>query len=291
MQQRDGQTMKKIILISLFILGVLLAACSNQTVNQQTEDGNAADSQTNEKAASNEQKKDNENKDKQDKNDKRGEEKKKAETLEPKYKVSDVFSIVPIDQNTNEKVVLLTFDDAPDEHALEMAKTLKSLDAGAIFFVNGHFLESPEKKEMLKEIHDMGFMIGNHTYSHAYLPDLPEQEQRAEIVRVSDMVEKITGEKPEFFRAPNGANTDYTKKIAEEQGMILMNWSYGYDWNKEYMSKEALTDIMLNTDLLANGVNLLMHDREWTAAALKDIVTGLRDKGYEMVDPKLIKTR
>ena len=32
-----------------------------------------------------------------------------------------------------------------------------------------------------------------------------------------------------------------------------------------------------------------MHDREWTAEALKDIVEGLRAKGYEMIDPATIK--
>jgi len=32
-----------------------------------------------------------------------------------------------------------------------------------------------------------------------------------------------------------------------------------------------------------------MHDREWTAAALKDIVVGLRAKGYDLIDPATIK--
>ena len=32
-----------------------------------------------------------------------------------------------------------------------------------------------------------------------------------------------------------------------------------------------------------------MHDREWTAEALKEIVEGLRAKGYDMIDPATIK--
>src|SRR5690625_6385090 len=79
-----------------------------------------------------------------------------------------MFSIVPIDK-ANEKVALLTIDDAPDKHALEMAQQLKEMDANAIFFVNGHFLETKEEKEVLKEIYDLGFVIGNHTYSHPSL--------------------------------------------------------------------------------------------------------------------------
>ena len=71
--------------------------------------------------------------------------------------------------------------------------------------------------------------------------------------------------------------------------MLLMNWSYGYDWEKKYMEATALTDIMVNTELLRDGSNLLMHDRQWTADALKGIVEGLRAKGYELIDPATIK--
>ena len=41
-----------------------------------------------------------------------------------------------------------------------------------------------------------------------------------------------------------------------------MNWTYGYDSEKQYMDEAALVAIMLNTALLGNGGNQLMHDRE-----------------------------
>jgi len=221
------------------------------------------------------------------------------ETVTATYEVNqETWSITPLD-DANEEVVLLTIDDAPDGHALEMAETLQALEANAIFFVNGHFLETEEQKEIIKEIYDMGFIIGNHTYSHPLLPDLSEEEQREEIIKVSDMVEEIIGERPKFFRAPHGENTDFTKELAKEEGMVLMNWSYGYDYFEPYMDQEKLTTAMITGEgpevgvsysLLKPGANLLMHDREWTAAALHDIVIGLREKGYEIVDPHLIKT-
>ncbi|WP_062105256.1 polysaccharide deacetylase family protein [Bacillus niameyensis] len=213
-----------------------------------------------------------------------------AGTVEPKYMVNDVYSIVPI-SDANPKVVLLTIDDAPDQYALEMAKTLKKLDASAIFFVNGHLIDTSEKEKIIKEIYELGFEIGNHTYSHADLTTLSAKEQEKEILSVNEKIEVLTGERPKFFRAPFGKNTDVSKKIAENEQMLLMNWSFGYDWNKEYMTKESIADIMVNTELLVNGANLLMHDREWTNAALEEIVIGLREKGYETVDPSLIKTQ
>ncbi|WP_019416094.1 polysaccharide deacetylase family protein [Paenisporosarcina sp. TG20] len=211
------------------------------------------------------------------------------ETIETLYELNQAnWSFKPISDAPSE-VVLLTIDDAPDKRSLEMAKTLKALNAPAIFFVNGHFLDTDEEKAVLKEIHDMGFAIGNHTQTHANLKQLTEEEQRAEIMNLNETIVEIIGEKPKFYRAPFGVNTDFSKALVQEQGMLLMNWTYGYDWEAEYQDAVALTDIMVNSIYLTPGANLLMHDRVWTAAALKGIVEGLRKKGYEMIDPATIQ--
>lgn len=270
-------------LILLFVLSIITACGSNE---EDAEDHKASDDVEdeveNEESTEDEIEEDDEEKEEDEVIE-------EEEVAEPLYTINDIWQIVPI-EDANTEVALITIDDAPDKHALEMAHTLKDLDAPAIFFVNGHFLETEEEKEMIKEIHDLGFIIGNHTYSHADLQSLSEDEQYDEIVQVNNMVEEIIGERPKFFRAPFGQNTDYSKSLAEEEGMVLMNWTYGYDWNAEYQTKEAITDIMLNAPELNDGANLLMHDREWTNAALEDIVTGLRDQGYELLDPKYIET-
>ncbi|MEK3994328.1 polysaccharide deacetylase family protein [Psychrobacillus sp. FSL K6-2365] len=189
----------------------------------------------------------------------------------------------------NPKAVLLTIDDAPEKYAVEMAKTLKELNAPAIFFVNGHFIDTDEEKANLKAIYDMGFSIGNHTQTHANLKESSEDQQKEEIIKVNETVEAVIGEKPKFFRAPFGVNTDFSRSLVLQEGMLLMNWTYGYDWEKQYRTAESLTDIMVNTEYLTDGANLLMHDREWTAEALQGIVEGLRAKGYDLIDPKTIK--
>lgn len=210
------------------------------------------------------------------------------EVIEPLYELNAVWAFEPLG-DANPKAVLLTIDDAPDKYALEMAKTLKELDAPAIFFVNGHFIDTEEEQARLKEIYDLGFPIGNHTKTHANLKQISEQEQQEEIQMVSDTVEQVTGERPKFFRAPYGVNSDFSRAFVKEDGMLLMNWTYGYDWEKKYTDATAIADIMVNTEFLRDGANLLMHDREWTAAALKDIVVGLRAKGYDLIDPATIK--
>lgn len=289
--------MRKFIILLLSI--VLLSACGNtvketdkeqgqgnsneQSDNQeQTDTGNDVDDTEN---ATNEE-------------DESEEPETSEEEVVKQYRLNDTYSVVPID-DADENIILLTIDDAPDKYSLEMAKTLKELDAPAIFFVNGHFLTTPESEEILTEIHEMGFPIGNHTYSHKNLKDLTEEEQREEIISVSDRVEEIIGERPKFFRAPHGSNTDFSEKLVAEEKMLLMNWTYGYDYFEPYMDKDKIVEAMISGEgpevdvpysLLKPGANLLMHDREWTNAGLKEIVEGLRAKGYEPVDPSFIET-
>lgn len=204
---------------------------------------------------------------------------------------NDIATINVIEgEEANEQVALLTYDDAPDNYAVDIAEVLVEHDAPAIFFVNGMYIENEEGQDMLRQIHEMGFAIGNHTHTHPSLPSLTEEEQTEEIMKTSDLIEEIIGERPRFFRAPFGQNTDHVRELVKEDGMVLMNWTYGYDWESGYMEAEPLADIMVNTELLRYGANLLMHDRSWTLEATPAIIEGLREKDYEIVDPDLIRS-
>ena len=208
---------------------------------------------------------------------------------EPLYTVdAATSSIVPAADDADSSAVLITIDDAPDENAVAMAHTLKELDAPAIFFVNGMFIESEEGKDKLREIHELGFEIGNHTYNHFNMQEITPEDTALEIIDTGDLIEEAIGERPKFFRAPFGVISEASIRIAEEENMTVMNWTYGFDWEPDYQEPGALSDIMVNTEMLGDGANLLMHDRSWTSEALPDIVNGLRNKGYSLIDPKLI---
>ncbi|MCA1012567.1 polysaccharide deacetylase family protein [Halobacillus halophilus] len=287
--------------LGIFLLLILVLSACGGVSGQDSGEGDQGKNkdqtaqETDEKKDSTEEEKEENKENKPEKAEKNKESEEAAAEASPEapkeaqYQLTGNWSFEPIN-DAEPKVALLTIDDAPDEHGVEMAKTLKAADAPAIFFVNGHFIDSEEGKEKLRKIHELGFPIGNHTMTHASLPDLSQEEQKEEIVGLNDKIEEIIGERPKFFRAPFGQNTDYSEQLAAEENMLLMNWTYGYDWNEEYMDADNLADIMVNTDLLGNGANLLMHDREWTNDALEDIVKGLRSKGYDLLDPALIKT-
>lgn len=150
-----------------------------------------------------------------------------VEETKPRYVLQSDHSVKPIAETDNDRVVLLTIDDAPENYGVEIAEILKEKDINAIFFVNGHFISSEAGREKLQTIHDLGFEIGNHTMTHANLTKLSEEKQREEIVKLNDIIEEITGDRPRFFRAPFGMNTDVSRQVVTEENMQWMNWSYG----------------------------------------------------------------
>ncbi len=69
-----------------------------------------------------------------------------------------------------DKVVVLTFDDAVKSHRTFVAPLLKELGFGATFFVSHGFMNLTEHSltwKEIAEIHQMGFEIGNHSWTHA----------------------------------------------------------------------------------------------------------------------------
>lgn len=213
------------------------------------------------------------------------------EVVEYKYQINPtLYSVEPINdgEDSDEKLVLLTYDDAPYGNTLEIAEALYERDVRAIFFVNGMYMEDEEGFEVMQKVYDMGFEIANHTHTHATLPEYSEEDQKEEILKTNAIIEEAIGVKPRFFRAPHGRNTDFSNQLVIDEGMKMMNWSFGYDWMGDYHEASALTDITLNAPELGNGSNILMHDRTWTAEATPAIVDGLIEQGFTIVDPKLV---
>ncbi|SFL57267.1 polysaccharide deacetylase family protein [Salibacterium qingdaonense] len=283
--------------ISAAVCFLLLGACGLNTEESST-NTEAGQTQTEEESAMNNgEKEDNEEtKNAETNTETENADKKEKQGGDNKENTGSLYEVNPADSSldtikkeADPKKVLLTIDDAPDTYSVDMAKTLAEKEVPAVFFVNGHFLNSEEGKKKLEKIADLGFEIGNHTMTHANVSKLSRAELDDEIEVLNEKIEDITGERPGFFRAPFGDNSEESKAYIKDQGMTWMNWSYGYDWNAEYQNPEALTDIMVNTELLGNGSNLLMHDREWTSEALDDIIDGLREKGYGFIDPDHIK--
>ncbi|MFV8261132.1 polysaccharide deacetylase family protein [Aerococcus viridans] len=213
----------------------------------------------------------------------------------------EISSVLPANEDANPNVVLATVDDVPRKlpetptSSVEEAQAMADRGIYGIFFVNGMYLQGEdgeEGRQALKEIADMGHVIGNHTLTHYSLDQVPDEETlRHEIIGNQDIIEEVIGYRPQFFRPPHGIETPELEGILEEENMVSMTWSYGFDWDENYSNPAMLADVMVNTEFLSPGANLLMHDLTWTNEAMPAILDGIQAKGYEFVDARDIATR
>ena len=109
-----------------------------------------------------------------------------------------------------------------------------------------------------------------------------------EIDSNTKLIKKITGEDPAFFRPPYGVSNKYVRDTVKKDGMIFMNWSgAAKDWEKNTRDEKVFTSNV--TKYLHPGEILLIHEHEWTAKYLDDLLTELEKKGYTFIDPKDIQ--
>ena len=66
--------------------------------------------------------------------------------------------------NTQQKLVALTFDDAPLEHTPDTLAILRDKQIKATFFVVGKHLE--QRQTVARQLVEQGHQLGNHSYSH-----------------------------------------------------------------------------------------------------------------------------
>ncbi|MGN7357398.1 polysaccharide deacetylase family protein [Paenibacillus sp. SAF-054] len=218
-------------------------------------------------------------------------ESKEEASIPLKYHMNKAYNIVPNEEGTEKKVVLLTFDDGPKkaEWINSLIDTLDKHHAKAIFFVNGYRVK--ENPDLLKLIHDRGQIIGNHSWDHISLRKEPEAKVKKQIEDVQQIVKETIGETPVFFRPPFGEGGDVGKKIAKENGLLYMTWSNGsLDWTMKSKGTDNPQKVIQNVmDQLHAGSNILMHELPWTTEALDQLLTKLESKGYTFVDPRSIE--
>ncbi|HEX7184251.1 MAG TPA: polysaccharide deacetylase family protein [Thermoanaerobaculia bacterium] len=153
--------------------------------------------------------------------------------------------------------VALTFDDGPDpEITLRVLDLLDRHGARATFFCIGRRVEAAP--EIVAEIARRGHQVENHTWSHPHaFSCYPPGAQRREIRRTQEAVERATGRRPGFFRAPAGFRNLFLDRELWSAGLTLAAWTRrGFDTVERDPEKVAAR--LLRG--LAAGDVLLLHD-------------------------------
>jgi len=137
----------------------------------------------------------------------------------------------PVQSHTQSDELWLTIDDGPDPvDTPNLLKLLDEYNVKATFFVIGEKAE--RYPELIREIHDAGHGIGNHSWSHAqaWFWCHGPWRTKLEIERCQECVESITEVAPSLFRAPVGHSNIFVHRVLRHLDIRLIGWSSrGYD--------------------------------------------------------------
>ncbi len=125
-----------------------------------------------------------------------------------------------------DKLIVLSFDDANKSDRLFVADVLKEYGYGATFYVTEGlgFLKNKEHYTTWKEIrelHDMGFEIGNHTQHHRGVAQLNGEELKASVKHIEKRCVEHGIPKPVTFCFPGFGHTLEAVKVLDEVGFLF----------------------------------------------------------------------
>jgi polysaccharide deacetylase family sporulation protein PdaB len=195
--------------------------------------------------------------------------------------VSQGERLVPIYYvDMNEKKVAFSFDASwGAERTEKILQILKENEIKTTFFLTGFWVEA--YPEYVKLIVEEGHEIGNHTLTHPHLNSLTKDEVKAELKKIEEMIESISGQKTTLFRPPFGEYSNQVIEAATELGYKTIQWSIdSLDWQN--LSQEEIVERV--TSRAHKGAIILFHNNGLhTADALPEIIDFYRSHGYEIL--------
>jgi peptidoglycan-N-acetylglucosamine deacetylase len=178
--------------------------------------------------------------------------------------------------------VALTFDDGPDPvRTPALLDTLAELSTPATFFVLGKQVDA--HPEVARRIVDEGHELGNHTYSHRYLPLQRSAAVTRELAATDAAIERATGIVPSLARPPYGGRSTRTVRAFDRSGKRTVLWDVNsFDW-KGTTAREIVERVLAR---VRPGSIVLLHEAreggEVTIEAVRMLVPALRERGFEL---------
>jgi peptidoglycan-N-acetylglucosamine deacetylase len=185
------------------------------------------------------------------------------------------------------RAVALTFDDGPSPvFTPRILDILARFEVRATFFCVG--MNCVAYPKLLERIHAEGHAIGNHTWSHAFLPDLDLDELELQLGYTSDAIAAAIGVSSNLIRPPYGSRTPEIVRWIASRGLRMVLWhTDSEDWSAP--GANAIVSRVL--DQAREGSVILMHDgcgdRSQTVAALPAVITTLLSRGLVLSSPLL----
>jgi peptidoglycan/xylan/chitin deacetylase (PgdA/CDA1 family) len=185
----------------------------------------------------------------------------------------------------NANVVALTFDDGPGEYTERLVSLLRDAGAHATFFVIGNRLRywprAPHEESQVGA-------VGNHTWSHPRLTQLPTWLVWAELIRAQYETSRDLGWKPRLFRPPYELHSAASDEVVRLLGMVQVLWSATSGDDLKHPTAKSVARNVIRE--LRPGAIVLMHDiHPWTVNAMPPILKAIHARGLRAVSiPELL---
>ncbi len=197
--------------------------------------------------------------------------------------------------------VAISFDDGPDpKWTPKILDILRQYNVRAAFMVIGE--QAQENTGLLKRYVREGHEIGNHTFTHPDISEIPPREVELELNLTERLFAAETGVQPLYFRPPYSIDQepDTNDQAAPADRIQQMGYTIigdkidTDDWNEHPRKtpQEITNNVMQQlADMKGSGWKrgsiILMHDgggdRSPTVNALPLLITTLRSHGYQIV--------
>ncbi|KIZ15181.1 polysaccharide deacetylase family protein [Streptomyces natalensis] len=176
----------------------------------------------------------------------------------------------------------ITIDDGPDPvWTPKVLDVLKKYDVKATFCMIGP--QAAAHPDLVKRVVAAGHKLCDHTVSHNTAMDhRPQSYQAQQVLDAQKMIEKAAGgAQVEYYRAPGGAFTPYSRKLAADHGMRPLGWNVD---SKDFESGSVERIEATVQGELHLGPTVLFHDgggdRSRTVASLDRLLPWMKQQGY-----------
>ncbi|QNS08114.1 polysaccharide deacetylase family protein [Streptomyces xanthii] len=181
-----------------------------------------------------------------------------------------------------ERGINLTIDDGPDPvWTPQVLDLLREYRVKATFCMVG--TQAQAHPELVKKVVAAGHRLCDHSVSHNTAMDKASQEyQSKQILDAERMITEASGGvRPMYYRAPGGAFTPYSRKLAASRGMRPLGWNVD---SKDFERPGTEAIIATVERELPSGPTILFHDaggdRSQTVEALRRLLPHLKEQGY-----------
>lgn len=185
-----------------------------------------------------------------------------------------------------QKIVALTFDDAPSEFTEGILRLLEKYGATATFFVIGSQIEGRE--QVLELAMRQGCEVANHAMYDFPSRDLSDEQLSAQILEVEARLTPIRiaaniedDAQPRYFRPGSGFFSGRMLRLMEEMGYTLVLGSvYPHDAQVSWWWVNARHVL----SMLRPGAVIITHDRRsWTLPMLERVLAEGTGRGWRFV--------